>query len=415
MKKEKIFPIKAPEVGESINEITVGQWLKENGAFVERDEVLCEIESEKATLELTAEASGRLEILVPEGETVAVGTPIANIHLQETGPQPAEQSANEKQAVLAQKEKTPAENKTETSGKRRISPLAKKIIEERHVDPQLLEKIPQEERITRKTIEELLGKDEVPSSQEKFPEAEEQKDVETTSGSERAERRQRMSTLRRTIARHLVQAKQSTAMLTTFNEADMSEIIRIRQEFQQEFTEKHGVRLGFMSFFVRAACIALQEFPQVNARIDGDDIVYHDYVDMGIAVSTEKGLVVPVIRNAHLLSLAQIEKEVQRLAALAREHKLSLDDMQGGTFSITNGGVFGSLLSTPIINVPQSAILGMHNIQQRPVAQEGQVVIRPMMYLALSYDHRIIDGRESVQFLVRIKQLIENPLRFLLV
>ncbi len=407
MGKEKIFQIKAPEVGESINEITIGTWLKKNNDFVERDEVLCEIESEKATLELTAETSGRLEILVPEGETVAVGTPIANIHLEDApdGKAKVEKESSDEPVV--------AEVEKEQQPKRRISPVARKIIEEKHIDPNLLEKIPLDERITRKTLETVLAKEEVPAS--KTEDLTKEQEKPPTQATERGERRERMSTLRRTIAKHLVKAKQSTAMLTTFNEVDMSEIIRIRKEFQEEFTQKHGIRLGFMSFFVKAATIALMEFPQVNARIDGEDIVFHDYVDMGIAVSTDKGLVVPVIRNTHLLSLAQIEREVQRLASLAREHKLSLNEMQGGTFSITNGGVFGSLLSTPIINAPQSAILGMHNIQERPVARDGQVVIRPMMYVALSYDHRIIDGKESVQFLVRIKELIENPVRLLLV
>ncbi len=407
MGKEKIFQIKAPEVGESINEITIGTWLKKNNDFVERDEVLCEIESEKATLELTAETSGRLEILVPEGETVTVGTPIANIHLEEAAESKGrveKESTEEPVVAGVEKEQLP---------KRRISPVARRIIEEKHIDPNLLEKIPLEERITRKTLESVLAKEEVPAS--KSGEVIKEREKSSAQATERGERRERMSTLRRTIAKHLVKAKQSTAMLTTFNEVDMGEIIRIRKEFQEEFTQKHGIRLGFMSFFVKAATIALMEFPQVNARIDGEDIVFHDYVDMGIAVSTDKGLVVPVVRNTNLLSLAEIEREVQRLASLAREHKLSLNDMQGGTFSITNGGVFGSLLSTPIINAPQSAILGMHNIQERPVARNGQVVIRPMMYVALSYDHRIIDGKESVQFLVRIKELIENPVRLLLV
>ncbi|WP_456408454.1 2-oxoglutarate dehydrogenase complex dihydrolipoyllysine-residue succinyltransferase [Caldithrix abyssi] len=405
--------IKAPEVGESINEVTIGKWLKEDGDFVEQDEIICEVESEKATLEVVSENSGQIKILVKEGETVPIGTPIATIETDAARPQKdskvSDESVVEKTVDIA--------TKTAEEHKLKITPVARKIIQEKKIDEKLLARFSADERITKARLEELLKdqqNDALAAQAAEFKEDEERTKSAQPSGIGRKERRERMSTLRQTIARHLVQAKQSTAMLTTFNEVDMSEIIKLRQEYKEEFLQKKGVKLGFMSFFIKATAQALQEFPVVNARIDGEDIVYHEYVDIGVAVSTDRGLVVPVIRDVQNLSLAEIEREVARLAAAARDKKLSIEELKGGTFSITNGGVFGSLLSTPIINIPQTAILGMHNIQERPVAIEGQVVIRPMMYLALSYDHRVIDGKESVQFLVRVKELIERPIRLLL-
>ncbi|MHB2148631.1 2-oxoglutarate dehydrogenase complex dihydrolipoyllysine-residue succinyltransferase [Calditrichota bacterium LG25] len=405
--------IKAPEVGESINEVTIGKWLKKDGDFVEQDEIICEVESEKATLEVVSENNGQIKILVKEGETVPIGTSIATIETDAARPQKDSQvsdgSVGEKTVDTA--------TKTAEEHKLKITPVARKIIQEKKIDEKLLARFSADERITKARLEELLKdqqNDVLAAQAAEFKEDEERPKSAQPSGIGRKERRERMSTLRQTIARHLVQAKQSTAMLTTFNEVDMSEIIKLRREYKEEFLQRKGVKLGFMSFFIKAVAQALQELPVVNARIDGEDLVYHEYVDIGIAVSTDRGLVVPVIRDVQNMSLAEIEREVARLATAARDKKLSIEELKGGTFSITNGGVFGSLLSTPIINIPQTAILGMHNIQERPVAIEGQVVIRPMMYLALSYDHRVIDGKESVQFLVRVKELIERPIRLLL-
>lgn len=403
--------VKAPDVGESINEVTIGSWFKKDGDWVEMDDVLCEIESEKATMEVVSEHQGVIKILAPQGTTVTPGTPIAQIEIsskKENGTGEKENSAKAEPQPVSNELKT----KPPQSEKLRITPVAKKILEEKQIDEQALSALAGNERITKKILENFLNETEdyVPAAKE----AADEKSAKEVSMNSRGERREPMSTLRRTIAEHLLKARQSTAMLTTFNEVDMSEVIRLRDEYKESFLQKFGVKLGFMSFFIKAVCQALQEFPLVNARIDGDDIVFYEYVDIGVAVSTDRGLVVPVIRDVQKMSLAEMEKEVARLAKAARDKKLSIEEMKGGTFSITNGGVFGSLLSTPLINIPQSAILGMHNIQERPVAVQGQVVIRPMMYLALSYDHRLIDGRESVQFLLRIKEIIERPVRLLL-
>ncbi len=417
------YQVKVPQVGESINEVTIGQWLKKNGEFVRVDDILCEIESEKATLEITAEQSGVLTILVEEGETVPIGKVIAEIEVQ----------ANKEESVTeqAQKETTPAitaEDSAEVPTLR-ATPVATRLMQEAGLTERQIQGTGSGGRITKEDVLRAIQKQTTPevsqASGESAPPAEESEPQATTSeqttttrtsatSAERTERRVPMSTLRKTIARRLVAAKNETAMLTTFNEVDMSAILDIRRRYKEMFLEKHGVKLGFMSFFVKACTVALQEFPEVNASIDGDDIVYHDYCDISIAVSTPRGLVVPVIFNAHRMNLAQIEAEVARLAQKAREGKLTIPEMTGGTFSITNGGVFGSLLSTPIINPPQTAILGMHKVEERPIALNGQVVIRPMMYVALSYDHRIIDGKESVSFLVRVKELLEDPTRLLL-
>jgi 2-oxoglutarate dehydrogenase E2 component (dihydrolipoamide succinyltransferase) len=403
--------IKVPAVGESINEVTLLKWLKHDGDYVERDEVIAELESEKATFEVNAEKAGILKrAAVNEGDTLKIGDLLASI--DETAAKP-EKQASSNGAPAAEKEKKPAARKQESktpvitfvdekaeTTSMKASPVASAIIADKKVDPSLISPSGKGGKIMKDDVLAALAQ------------------PGTVTGGKplfsRQERREKMTALRKTISRRLVEAKNTTAMLTTFNEADMSRIMEIRNQYKDRFKETHGIGLGFMSFFVKASCIALQEWPAVNAYIDGDELVYHDYCDISIAVSTPRGLTVPVIRNAESLSMAEIEKKVAELAAKARDNKLSLEELQGGTFTITNGGVFGSLMSTPIINLPQSAILGMHKIQERPVVLHGQIVARPMMYLALSYDHRIIDGRESVSFLVRIKELLEHPEQLLI-
>jgi len=422
--------IKIPQVGESITEVVIASWLKEDGDLVEKDEILCEIDSDKATFEIPAETNGRLKILKKEGETVAVGEVIARIEpsdgkmvepRREEKPVAAKPAASSAATVREEKSLSGTHPPLETREQSKVSPVAARILAEANIDPKTVRgsgpggKIAKEDALRAVQQHQQQASTAAPEvvTAEKPSEAPRPKTAVPT-GEARSTRRVKMSTLRKTIARRLVEAKNQTAMLTTFNEIDMSQVMEIRRRYKETFKEKHEVGLGFMSFFIRAACIALQEFPEVNAMIEGDDLVYHDYCDIGIAVSTTRGLVVPVIRNADKLSMAEIENEVLRLATRARESKLALEEMTGGTFTITNGGVFGSLMSTPIINYPQAAILGMHKIMERPVVVEGQIVVRPMMYVALSYDHRIIDGRESVSFLVRIKELIEDPTRMLL-
>lgn len=377
--------ITVPSVGESINEVTLSKWLKSDGAWVERDEVIAELESEKATFEINAEQSGVLKHLTPEGENIAIGTVIGSL---DTNAQAPENVATEKVSPAPTSNSQPVKPEPET----KITPVAAAIMAEKNVDSKQIKK--SNGRIKKQDVIEALQQSAEPPVTEAFS---------------RNERAEKMSNLRKTISRRLVEAKNATAMLTTFNEVDMSAIMDARKKHKDGFKEKHGVNLGFMSFFTKACCLALKQFPAVNAYIDGDNILYHDYCDISIAVSAPKGLVVPIIRNAESLSMAEIEKAVASLALKAKENKLTVEEMSGGTFTITNGGVFGSMMSTPILNIPQSAILGMHNIVERPVALNGQVVIRPMMYVALSYDHRIIDGRESVGFLVMVKQLLENP------
>jgi 2-oxoglutarate dehydrogenase E2 component (dihydrolipoamide succinyltransferase) len=393
--------VKVPTVGESINEVTLVKWIKKNGDLVNRDEVIAELESEKATFELNAEEAGKLSVKAKEGDTLKIGDIIATIdsdvavssaaEAPKAAPQPAQAPAATQAQPSAQQAPV-----TSVPNDVKASPVAAAIIADKKVDPKTIQPSGAQGKILKHDVLEALahpGK-KATDGQELFS---------------RNERREKMSNLRKTISRRLVEAKNTTAMLTTFNEVDMSRVMDLRKQFKDKFKEKHAVNLGFMSFFTKACCYALQEWPSVNAYIDGDSLVYHDYCDVSIAVSAPKGLVVPVIRNAESLSMAEIEKKVVELATKARDNKLSMEEMQGGTFTITNGGVFGSLMSTPIINIPQSAILGMHKIQERPMAINGQVVIKPMMYLALSYDHRIIDGRESVSFLVRVKELLETP------
>ena len=397
-----MFSVKIPAIGESIAEATIGQWLKKDGSFVEKDEIICELESEKASFEQPAEVSGILHIKVEEGETVEIGALIAQIEEKEGSsiPSPKESSDTKiAKAAPTERIKEPTQNI-----KNYASPAAAKILSEKNLSPESIQGTGKDGRITKA--------DAVHTSVPK-PSVQEAK-VADVPISPRPTEKKRMSTLRRTIAKRLVQAKNETAMLTTFNEVDMKPIMDIRKKYKESFKEKYEVGLGFMSFFTKAICLALKEWRDVNAIIEGDSVVYHNYCDISIAVSTEKGLVVPVIRNAETLNFSEIEKEIIRLAKRAREGILTIEEMTGGTFTITNGGIFGSMLSTPIINIPQSAILGMHNIVQRPVAINGEVVIRPIMYLALSYDHRIIDGRQSVSFLYQVKELLEDPTRLIL-
>lgn len=405
--------IKVPSPGESISEVTVSKWLKQVGDYVMLDEPLVELESEKATFEVNAESAGILtKQLAKEGDEIKVGAFIVEIDETAKAPEvaatPKAEAKKEVAATAKTEKKSEAKPTTESASAApvimdsdvHIAPLAKELMLAYGLKPSQVKGSGPNGRISRTDVLEAIVSKGMGSSANS--------NKYSPSG-ERNTRVEKMSNLRKTVAKRLVAAKNETAMLTTFNEVNMKPIMDLRTKYKTVFAEKHEVGLGFMSFFTRACCIALLDWPAVNAFIDGDQIQYNDYCDISIAVSGPRGLVVPVIRNAETLSLADIEKEVKRLAGKARDNKLSLEEMSGGTFTITNGGVFGSMMSTPIVNPPQSAILGMHNIVERPMAENGQVVIRPIMYVALSYDHRIIDGRESVSFLVRVKQLLENP------
>ena len=404
--------IKVPTVGESINEVTLTKWIKKDGEYVNRDEVIAELESEKATFEINAEKAGVLHTIAKEEDNLQIGDVVGTIDDTAEKPLAKEAPAKEKkeenpkeQTKVAPQEAAntevhpakvifPGENEPRKKEDIKATPVAAAILADKKVDVSSVKPTGPHGRITKNDVMDALANPGRAIGKEMFT---------------REEKTQKMSNLRRTISRRLVEAKNSTAMLTTFNEVDMGPIMELRKKYKEVFKKTHEVNLGFMSFFVKACCFALQEWPSVNARIDGDNIVLHEYCDVSIAVSSPKGLVVPVIRNAESLSMAEIEKEVVQLAVKARESKLTIEEMTGGTFTITNGGVFGSLMSTPILNIPQSAILGMHNIVERPMAVNGQVIIKPMMYIALSYDHRVIDGRESVSFLVRVKEMLENP------
>ncbi len=414
-----MIDIKVPAVGESISEVSLVKWLKKDGEYVERDEMIAELESEKATFEVNAEQAGVLRTVGKEGDTLKIGDVVAQIDEAAAKPErndlpPANLSSNNTETQKKEGAKSP-EKKAERPDKKepfkneqhvqstppgaadggiKASPLASAMITDKKIDAKNIHASGYNGKILKDDVLEAL------TNPGRKPNA---------AAFSREDKREKMSNLRKTISRRLVEAKNSTAMLTTFNEVDMSKIMAIRTANKDKFKETHGVNLGFMSFFAKAVCFALQEWPAVNAYIDGEEIIYHQYCDISIAVSAPKGLVVPVIRNAESLNMAEIEMKVIELATKARENKLSMEEMQGGTFTLTNGGVFGSLMSTPIINIPQSAILGMHKIQERPVVIDGQIVVRSMMYLALSYDHRVIDGRESVSFLVRVKELLENP------
>ncbi|MGC9342545.1 MAG: 2-oxoglutarate dehydrogenase complex dihydrolipoyllysine-residue succinyltransferase [Bacteroidales bacterium] len=417
--------VKIPSPGESISEVEIATWFVNSGDFVEKDQEIGEIESEKATLPIIAEESGTVEILKEEGETVAVGTVVCRIDTKgkpskkteedkekevkaDAGEEEEKASSDSRKEVEVKKDKE-SEEKTVAADKEKkmlsesddnsrvkATPLAKKLMEENNLDlDDILQGL---KKISTREVNMAMqaGSSQVAPGLK-------------SSKISREEKREKMSNLRKKLSQRLVSVKNETAMLTTFNEADMSRVIELRKKYQDKFVEKHGIKLGFMSFFTKAVTEALKVFPQVNSRMEEDEIVQPEYHDIGIAVQTDKGLMVPVIRNTENLSLADIEIQIMELATKARKNRISIDDMAGGTFTITNGGIFGSMLSTPIINPPQAAILGMHNIIERPVAVNGKVEIRPMMYIALSYDHRIIDGRDSVSFLVKIKELIEKP------
>lgn len=395
--------LKIPVIGESVTEVTLSNWIKKDGEYVKEGEAVCEIESDKASMELPAPSSGVLKILAEAGSELKIGAVIGTLDTSAAPTAAAPKAeASKVQETKSAPVAAPASNKVVNEP----SPAARKILDEKGIVASDVAGSGKDGRITKEDA--VNAKAAAPKSTAPVVAS-----ANVAPGS-RNTRVEKMTRLRKTIASKLVEAKNTTAMLTTFNEVDMSALMDLRKKYKDSFKEKHGVNLGFMSFFTKACTIALREFPAVNAQIVGDEMVFHDYADVGIAVSTPKGLVVPVVRNAENLSLAGIEREILALAVKARDGKITIDEMQGGTFSITNGGVFGSMLSTPILNIPQSAILGMHNIVERPVAVNGQVVIRPIMYLALSYDHRIIDGRESVSFLKKVKELLEDPSRLLL-
>ena len=424
--------IKVPAPGESVSEVTIANWLVKEGEWIEMDSPIAEFESDKATFEVNAEKAGVIEKLIGNiGDTIAINTVIAIINTDAAKPASAVAAKSSESSLKAE---TPVSNTNQ--GKSEIqstntksaghavadtksaiadlsginaSPIAVQLMQQYNVDAASVKGTGANGKINKVDVLEAIvshgkGIGAVSGTANSLSSTNSKYHV-----SNREPKREKMSNLRKTVSRRLVAAKNETAMLTTFNEVNMKPIMDLRTQYKKKFEETHGVGLGFMSFFTRAVCIALKDWPAVNASIEGEEIIYHDYCDISIAVSAPKGLVVPVIRSAETLGLSEIEKEVKRLAGKARDNKLSLEEMTGGTFTITNGGVFGSMMSTPIINPPQSGILGMHNIVERPVVENGQIVIRPMMYLALSYDHRIIDGRESVSFLVRVKQLLENP------
>jgi 2-oxoglutarate dehydrogenase E2 component (dihydrolipoamide succinyltransferase) len=400
-----MIEIKVPTVGESISEVQLLRWNKKTGEYVERDEVIAELESEKATFEVNAEKAGVLTTIAAEGDQLKIGELLATIDdtakaispkVEITAPKPPVVTTVQA-AVPDTKPTVPQTAPVDV----KVTPLASAMLAEKKIDlAQVKATGPQGKIVKDDVLKALEQPGRIPFENQVL--------------SAREERKEKMSNLRKTIAKRLVEAKNGTAMLTTFNEVDMSAILAIRAAYKDKFKEVHGVGLGFMSFFAKACSVALREWPSVNASIDGDTILYHDYADISIAVSTPRGLTVPVMRNVESMSMADVEKKVAELAVKARDSKLTAEELTGGTFTITNGGVFGSLMSTPIINAPQSAILGMHKIQERPMVEKGQVVVRPMMYLALSYDHRIIDGRESVGFLVRVKELLENPAQLLI-
>lgn len=410
-----IIDIIVPTPGESINEVQIASWLVENGAGVAKDMEILEVDSDKATLSITAEASGKIEILVEEGETVDVGSVVARIDTDAKvemmeNPSPTPTEAKEEKAPEVKQEAAPKEERkaspADDSFGFKLSPLARKLMEEENIDASELDAFYKSLRLGVKDIEFFKN---TKASGASNP----TKTSKESWGGGREQKEKKMSMLRKKLAQRLVSVKNETAMLTTFNEVNMTPIFKIRKKYKEQFKETHGVGLGFMSFFTKACTIAMKQFPQVNSMIDGDQVVSFEYADVSIAVSSPKGLVVPVVRNAEMMSLAEIEADIKRLAIKARDGKLSLAEMTGGTFTITNGGVFGSMLSTPILNPPQSAILGMHNIVERPIAVNGKVEIHPIMYVALSYDHRIVDGRESVGFLVKVKELLENPEKML--
>jgi len=394
--------MKIPSPGESITEVEIAAWMVENGEYVDVDQPIAEIDSDKATLELVAEFAGAITLIAEEGDAVEVGSVVCSIDTSVKGTSKSKPAATpvEKEEVVAEQQKEEAP-KAEAKIDAKATPVAREMIKESGVNASSIKGSGANGRITKGDVEAYIsGGIAAASAMQGW-------------GGTRDESTKKMSMLRRKVAQRLVSVKQETAMLTTFNEIDMSFVMDLRKKHKEAFREKHGVNLGFMSFFTKACTEALRLFPSVNGMIDGDQIITYDYADIGVAVSSPKGLMVPVVRNAEQMSLAEIEADIKRLAIKARDGKLAIDEMTGGTFTITNGGVFGSMMSTPIINPPQSAILGMHNIVERPIAVNGEVVIRPIMYIALSYDHRIIDGKESVSFLYKVKEMIENPLKLM--
>ncbi|MCK7548292.1 2-oxoglutarate dehydrogenase complex dihydrolipoyllysine-residue succinyltransferase [Marinobacter koreensis] len=400
--------IKAPVFPESVAEGTVATWHKQPGEACSRDELIVDIETDKVVLEVVAPADGVIEEIVKgEGDTVESGEVIGKFKEGAAGEsKPADNKSAEKEEAPKQEEASQA-----SSGDAILSPAARKLAEENNVDPNAVKGTGKDGRVTKEDVQSYVdGKKSAAPSK---PAATEMPEVNVAQG-ERPEKRVPMTRLRASIAKRLVEAQQTAAMLTTFNEVNMKPIMELRKQYQESFVKRHGIKLGFMSFFTKAATEALKRFPAVNASIDGNDMVYHGYQDIGVAVSTDRGLVVPVLRDSDAMGLADIEKKIVEYGTKAKEGKLGIDEMTGGTFTITNGGIFGSLISTPILNPPQTAILGMHKIQERPMAVNGQVEILPMMYLALSYDHRMIDGKEAVQFLVAIKEMLEDPARILL-
>ncbi len=416
-----IVEMKVPVIGESISEVTLSKWLKANGDYVALDEAICEFESDKATLEFPAEAAGKLIHVAAEGDDIAIGALVAKIDTAaaQNGATASAAAAPpaEAKAAVAAPAAAPVESKT-TYAAGHPSPAAAKILKEGDIAPASVQGTGKDGRITKEDAQKAAAAPVAtpavaPAPTSPAPLKEGVPIAAAPSGS-RTEERKKMSRMRRTIAKRLVSAKNNTAMLTTFNEVDLTEIMALREKHQDSFVKKYGIKLGFMSLFAKACAKVLMEMPDVNAMIDGEDIIYHNYVDISIAISTPNGLVVPPVHNVESLNFAQIEGRIKDLADKARKGELTLEEMSGGTFTITNGGIFGSMLSTPILNEPQSAILGMHNIIQRPVAVNGQVEIRPMMYLALSYDHRVIDGSTSVTFLVKVKKLLEEPVTLLL-
>ncbi|MFZ4545701.1 MAG: 2-oxoglutarate dehydrogenase complex dihydrolipoyllysine-residue succinyltransferase, partial [Saprospiraceae bacterium] len=406
-----IIEIKVPAIGESITEVTLGKWLRNDGDIVAVDDPICEFESDKANMELPAEAAGKLTRIAKEGDDLAIGALIATIDTTAAAGSPAPKPsasapAAEKPIEVAQK----SANSTESYASGHPSPAAAKLMSESNLSAADVTASGKDGRITKEDVLKAVIEKPAVAETSTSP-----VQVSTTISSfSRNIRREKMSRMRRTIATRLVSAKNNTAMLTTFNEVDLTEVMALRDKYQERFVAKYGIKLGFMSLFAKACAQALMEMPEVNAMIDGNDIVYHDYADISIAISTPTGLVVPPVHNVESLNFAEIEKGIKLLADKARSGKLTLEEMSGGTFTITNGGVFGSMMSTPIINEPQSAILGMHAIQQRPMAINGEVKIRPMMYLALSYDHRVIDGSSSVTFLIKVKKFLEDPMTLMM-
>ncbi len=416
-----------PGMGESVSEVILIEWLKSDGQYVERDEPICVLETDKANVDLPSPAGGVLQHLQALETTLEVGAVIARI---EEGAAPAVEVAEEAPAAAPAKstEDAPAAQADAKEASTALSPAVRRLVEEHALDPVAIVGTGKDGRLTKKDVqghlhglkaaakeapvaEPAAPAQEIPVPASPTPARQALKPIESD---EEGIRREPMSRIRQRIAQHLVGAQHNAAMLTTFNEVDLSGVMQLRAKYKERFAEVHGVSLGLMSFFSRAVVLALGEYPAVNAQIDGTDIVYHDFVNLGIAVSTDRGLLVPILRRAEQLSMAGVEGEIKRLALGARDNKLAMDELSGGTFTITNGGVFGSLLSTPILNAPQSGILGMHAIKDRPIAVDGEVVIRPMMYVALSYDHRLVDGQQSVSFLVRVKELVEDPTRLML-